>query len=593
MEGLDATPLGDRLRISSSKGGSDVSPHLEVRGPARRLYDVELTMRFRVRGATGYDLAFGVERADAPSSSAAEKVAFGLFNAREGASYRFFGDERPDTPFAGDGLARQRKVPFDGAEEEHEIALVLRPDLHLVLGLVDGSPVSSHLVGWDDGVLVRPVLFVRGRAGGEPVEAEVLRADFVPLPRSSRPQPIAERFEGAILDPAVWSVIHADGWKADGSVATTSPGLDLRGRALRRTQEVPVLGLVGPIAALGSFHAVVRFSVRTLRHARLYFGISNLLAGLTDWRLFEAGLVDGPTQLDPYIAGHWEGDGQLDVEPLPGATGGAPAREIALDYDAESGLGFISFDGRLVAERRLDFEPPERARFELGARVLDGEGAFDVHIEEVRFSPRAAAAGRVAAPLAPRNPALGSFVDVFATDSRAAYHVLFGTASWGSSRLQLGPDTPVDDGDHVVVRGFFDRPVSVSGSVLLADDPVRGAYDSVGVLATDHDGAIRYAAVLWYGSRLPAEFHLTRQGAKGIEFLSSRPAVLDRNKSYWVKLHLDRTKAYARYWPDEPGASEPEDWALEAPLTEGWTATGGVGLTAHATKTWANAIRAE
>jgi hypothetical protein len=591
---------GGRLALRGpSSAPRGTLANVEVAGPVRRLRDVALSMRFRVHNAADFDLSVGLERADA-SALDRSRVEFGLRNRADHPSYRFFGDERAEMPRVGDSLGRQRYVPFEAPDVEHEVTLRVSPDLNAMLASVDGVPVSSHLAGWDDGVAVRPILTLRAREPGQVVEAEVLQFDYVPLPRETRPIQISEHFDGRVLDPSEWRVLRADGWSAQGDLSFLSGGgIRLQGRGLRPMNESPLIGLVANTVPLGSFRASMRFSIEHLQSARLYFSFSNLLFGLADWRTFEVGLVDGATQRDAFAAGHWEGDGQFAATALPGVASGVREGTLAIEFDAATGFVVATLDGRLLTKQRLDFQPPELAHLELGIRALDGHAEADVRIFEVTLEPRAwsatpDAANRWAPPPSASGEGVG-FFDDFSTDSSDRYHLLRGTAAFhpDAQNVQLGPDAPNATTYSELARGFFDAPVTVSGSVFVPDDPARGDDDSVGVMAVDHDGATRYLAVLWYGRHLKPELHLVRQTDRGDSSLASSRIEIFRGKSYWVKLFLDRHNAYARAWPNDGATVEPSEWMLMAPLEDGWTASGGVGFAANATKTWGTALRAE
>lgn len=596
--GVTASAAASRLHLAGTT--SDASGKLarfEVKGPTRRLREAALHLRLRVHNASEVDVGIGLERADA--GGGATRVAFGLRADPKQPSWRLFGDERADLPRVGDEFERQRFVAFAGPDDEHDVVLRVVPELDAVLGSVDGVPVSSHVAGWEDGVPVRPIVFLRGRSPGQPIDVDLVAADYEPEHLPERAIAVDERFDAKILDPRTWHVLEPDGWNVAGDFALLGKdgGARLEGHALRAVRDAQVVALTGASAPLASFRATVRFHVVALHHARFFFGVTNLMFGVADWRAFDVGLADGPTQIEPYVAGHWEGDAQFNVTSMPGVGSGVTDGELTVEYDAETGRATAALNGRTITEQRSDFQPPERVQLHVGTRVDDVEGKVDVRVREVRFEPLSGRLGEAiaatAAPPPPLDASRPGFFDDFASDSSSTYHVLSGKAEWLPERrvVKLGPATY---GYSEVVRGFFDQPVTVTGSVFVPGDPERGDYDSAGVMATDHAGTTRWLAVIWYGAKLKPELHLTKQvTGHDDQWVAFAQMKLAPGKSYWVKMLVDRRNVYARAWPSEAGAVEPETWMVSAPLDEGWRATGGVGFAGNAATSYASPLRAE
>ncbi len=594
QNGLTTTVEGDRLRVRGTTDGV-----LELAGPSRRLREATVRLRLRAHDASPYDLAVGIERVDVDESF---RVTWGLRNDPERPAWRFFGDVRGSPPAAAQHFERQRFVRFDDTDRarDHEVELRISPELHAVLGSVDGVAVSSELAGWDDGVMVRPVVALRGRASGRPLDVEVFGVEYEPvdLALGTRPQRIDEHFKSAILDPRTWRVLRADDFAVSGKWSVGGGLLRLQGHALRATREDQAIAFVGPTVDLGSFHATVAFKANRLHRARFFFGLSNLLVGLADWRAFDVGLVDGLTQTEPYAAGHWEGDGQFVVSPFSGALSGVTEGELAIDYDAASGIGRASLNGQLVTAQHLDLQPPEPVQIHFGGRVATEEGAFDVNVSSVKFEPIDwRATGEIARHAAPPPPlpdaAPRGFTDDFATDSTPAYHLLQGAAAWESAShsLRLGPSAV---GYSEIVRGRFEEPVTVTGSIHVPAQAARGDYDSAGLMATDRTGDVRWFGVIWYGTKLATELHLTRHvPGRADQFLAKAPIKLEPGKNYWVKMRVDRNNVYARAWPNEPNVLEPEEWMASAPLDAAWSASGGVGFVANAPAALVGSLKVE
>lgn len=90
-----------------------------------------------------------------------------------------------------------------------------------------------------------------------------------------------------------------------------------------------------------------------------------------------------------------------------------------------------------------------------------------------------------------------------------------------------------------------------------------------------------------YGSNLEREFHITKQTDTDT-FIATLPAPdVQLNNSYWVKIRIENGSIYAKYWLNDGQTLEPAAWMLTATLEPNWSATGGVGFVANATKTWA------
>ena len=153
--------------------------------------------------------------------------------------------------------------------------------------------------------------------------------------------------------------------------------------------------------------------------------------------------------------------------------------------------------------------------------------------------------------------------------------------------IQLGESDSAATLYHELVRGQFSENIEVTGSIFLPGDDVRGAYDSAGIIATNADYSTKYLAVLWYGSNLEREFHITKQTDTDT-FIATLPAPdVQLNNSYWVKIRIENGSIYAKYWLNDGQTLEPAAWMLTATLEPNWSATGGVGFVANATKTWA------
>jgi hypothetical protein len=585
--GIDATSEGGVLRVRAPHPEAGAS--LDLVGPVRSMGEVEVRLRFRLESRADVDVGAGMVLADKTAS-----VGFGARDDSMRPSWRFFGQQDSHAPYTA--IDPQRFVPLE-AGGEHEIVLRVSPDLHVVLGTVDGNEVSSHFATWMDGTSVRPTIFVRAR-GARPIDLTILQCDWVPLLRDTRPRNFEDRFDGKVLDPVSWRLLRSDGASADGSFEPTGSGLRLRGRGLNPMRAGAVaMGLIGQTFRLGSFRARLEFEAKHLHRSRISFGVSNLLLGFADWRDFETGVADGPKGTDPFIAGQWEGDQQFQVSPIPGVANGIMRGELGLDYDAATGLATASIDGRVLMTRRLDFQPPEEVRVEIFTRVDERDADFELKLthfklESLPWKATPATGGGVSAWSGAGTSFF--FDDFMANDVQAAYRTLSGHVSWGEKghnvELGSGEDAPAAE-DNEMVRGSFDGRVLVSGS--LYTNPERGANDAIGVVAVDRDASTRLFARVAYGTGEKPGLQIVRRTAAGEERLATVDMPIELGKSYWVKMLVDRGTVHANAWLAGPGVEEPKEWAATATIDPAWTPTGGVGFAAIGKKTWAGWLHAE
>lgn len=187
----------------------------------------------------------------------------------------------------------------------------------------------------------------------------------------------------------------------------------------------------------------------------------------------------------------------------------------------------------------------------------------------------------------PKNPHY--FYEDFNHNTLNVYYQISGSTQYldNTRNIQLGESDSEATLYHELVRGQFSENIEVTGSIFLPGDDVRGAYDSAGIIATNADYSTKYLAVLWYGSNLEREFHITKQTDTDT-FIATLPAPdVQLNNSHWVKIRIENGSIYAKYWLNDGQTLEPAAWMLTATLEPNWSATGGVGFVANATKTWA------
>ncbi len=381
-------------------GASPDGPRASMRlvGDESRLNDVALRVRYRREGTARVFLGLL-----GPSDGAGRELRLTI--AEDGRAV-ISGDasdsgERREIVCEAHGdrdALTDAGLPDSGEESEwHELALRVSPQLGAALGSIDGSPVVSCALGWNAGARTRLEVGVEKGGGGGPMAATLTRLSHETLPSDERPESFVDGFHGREIDPLRWAVRLPDGWLADARARVLpSGGLSIAASATRATSFVSGFVLETRRMLLGSFVLEARVRLRRLHAASFYVAVGSLEGALVVRRGFEGGLLDGADGRPvPFAGGHWTGNGQRSFEVLrPSVPArdldarGDEASQIALAFDARTGVGRVILDGVTLFERPLDLRPLDSVTFRVGVNLSEAGAEADFVLDEVRLTQR-------------------------------------------------------------------------------------------------------------------------------------------------------------------------------------------------------------
>ena len=370
---IDAGTLHVDGRASDRKGSPS---YLEFIGAPQRLGDVRLRMRFRATGNGAFDVSVGLH-GPGPESRA---LRFGLANGDPAGVFRLVGDVGPLGKQAeGDRVLAEARVPSYAADAWHELDMRISPSIHQALMRVDGTPVASAVVFWEDGTRVRPVFGVYARESREAIDVDVSEVAFEPVDPDTRFVDVDDTFNGRVIDPASWRVIRPDERKTQLSMET-GHGLAFRAAALERG--AGGFTLTGPTHALESFDVAVDVEITKLHHAAVFFGVANL-GFEPSFRMFDAGISAGGEGANAFTNGHLAVDGQGRYRDLRSVA--TPSLvHFEMSYDVVTHRGRVRVDGA-QAEEELALRPLEDVVFRIGTALHAPDGVAEGRIVRVSF----------------------------------------------------------------------------------------------------------------------------------------------------------------------------------------------------------------
>ncbi|WP_394838300.1 hypothetical protein LVJ94_15465 [Pendulispora rubella] len=370
---IDAGTLHVEGRSIDAKGSPS---YLEFIGAPQRLGDVRLRMRFRANGDGAFDVSVGLHGEGRESRA----IRFGLANGATAGVFRLVGDVGPFGKQAeGDRVLAEARVPSYAADAWHELDMRISPSIHQALLSVDGNPVASGVVFWEDGTRVRPVLGVYAREPNANVDLDVSEVAFEPVDPDTRFVDVDDTFNGRVIDPASWRVIRPDDRKTRLSMET-GHGLTFHAVALERG--AGGFTLMGPTHALESFDAAVDVEITKLDHAAVFFGVANL--GFDpSFRMFDVGISAGGEGANAFMNAHLAADGQGRYRDLRSVE--VPALvHIEMSYDATTHRGRVRVDDT-EAEEDLALRPLEDVIFRIGTALHSPDAMAEGRIARVSF----------------------------------------------------------------------------------------------------------------------------------------------------------------------------------------------------------------
>lgn len=390
--GLSHEIVGRRVRVFGKSEAAGEARY-ELRSPVRQLTEGTLVMRFRVASAAAYDVMVGVE--SERSGKGPRAIRFGLQNDVTRAGYAWVGD--PLTSISGVGvvsdapdlLEQERRVAFTEPSEWHEIAVRFSASLHQAFATVDGVPSSSVRTEWYAGLPVRLVFGVRAREAGQAVDVEIEHVAYQPVAKEPQALDFEDSFNGKVVDPRRFQVQQADSFWLDSRARPSPAGLLLEGKAGRMATPHPGVVLHTHTFPLSSVYARARVRVRSILHSGFFLGLTSSLAG-AHMRLFDLGFFDdaprpdGRPRLQPFLAGHWQHNGQSAFERMDQVFEDEEL-DLEIDYDGKTRTARARVNGHAFAEHTLDLQPREHVRVRFGVNLNEGDAAYELVIRDFRL----------------------------------------------------------------------------------------------------------------------------------------------------------------------------------------------------------------
>ncbi|WP_394848848.1 hypothetical protein LZC95_15510 [Pendulispora brunnea] len=364
------------LHLTGQSDANGPASYIEFIGAPIRMGDLRLRMRLRTTGQGGFDVALGLQT-EGPS---ARTLRFGLANGDAPGVFRLVGDLGAFGKQAqGDQVLAEARVPSYAADAWHDIDVRISPDIRQALLRVDGVPVASHLVFWEDGTRVRPYFGVYARERTTPIDAEVSEIAFEPIDPDTRFVDVDDTFNGKVIDPASWRVTRADERRTRMTMET-GHGLAFRVAAI--DQGASGFTLTGPTHTLESFSIAADVEVTHLRHASIFLGVANL-GHEPSFRVFDAGISGGAEGAKAFINGHLAADGQGRYRDI-GDVATPALVHIEMSYDAPTHRGRVRVNGA-EAEEELALRPLEDVIFRIGTALHAPDAVAEGRIVRVSF----------------------------------------------------------------------------------------------------------------------------------------------------------------------------------------------------------------
>ncbi len=380
----DGLPAGYSMRKSGAlahavRGGTlsvtgrgQAGDEIVFTASPRRFDDTVLTLRFRTRSSEALEVFVGLEAKNDRAVSAAYVVGPTPF-------VHIGGDI--SGPFRSGKADEDVHIDAGATDEWHTLSFQFAPRYSTAAALVDGRPVISTAVLWPQAIDSRISFGVRLR--GDVAHADVEIDSLAMQTLDEIVSSFDDTFSGEILDSQRWIVQYPDSNLATfGMRLEKGKGLVLDGTATGIVAEhAPFYFVRTPPFALRTVRATADVTVEDVKSARVFFGMIGSSAWTSMDKLFDVGVSerDGkPAIVD--VTGAWQNTGAISFE--LGAEITFPHRFLfQLDYDAKTGLGVGSIDGKASAGHRLDLRPLDLVSLRLGSggHVIGAQSHVRVH----------------------------------------------------------------------------------------------------------------------------------------------------------------------------------------------------------------------
>lgn len=356
----------------SVTGAGHAGDEIVFTASPRRFDDTVLTLRFRTHSTEALEVFVGLEAKNDRAVAAAYVVG--------PTSFVHVGGDISG-PFRSGRADEDVHVDAGAPDEWHTLSFQFAPRYSTAAAFVDGRPVISTAVLWPQATDSRISFGVRLR--GDVAHADVEIDSLAMQTLDEIVSSFDDTFSGEILDSQRWIVQYPDSnLAAFGMRLEKGTGLFLDGTATGIVAEhAPFYFVRTPPFALRTLRASADVTVEDVKSARVFFGMIGSSAWTSMDKLFDVGVSerDGkPALVD--VTGAWLNTGAISFE--LGAEITFPHRFLfQLDYDAKTGLGVGSIDGKATAGHRLDLRPLDLVSLRIGSggHVIGANSHVRVH----------------------------------------------------------------------------------------------------------------------------------------------------------------------------------------------------------------------
>lgn len=357
---------------------------IRFRGRQQHLEAGNFRIRYRVEEPGPIEIFCGIETTGESGPSAME---FSVVHQTEGISYRLAGDSRSTSHEKVDASVPNgtNDVKLDDSAGSHEIALRMFPLGQAAIGEIDGRSVVSRSMQWAPGTPYRMVF--GARSNGKHVRVHVEAATFDQEERWDLSS-FEEKFDGKLINPRRFQVLLADRFSADTRTEMVpGGGVSLFAKTKAWKDVFPAIVVRGKRVPLHGFRWRTWVSVKNMRSAAFFVGVTAASHTVTVPRSFDLGFIDEPTFHGPFMTGQLTGNGKSTYEPYR-ELAGVETGVLELRYDPSTGIGEAILDGHMLKQSQLDLKPLDEVMFRFGMNMQDADGELNAIVKRMSFESR-------------------------------------------------------------------------------------------------------------------------------------------------------------------------------------------------------------
>jgi hypothetical protein len=368
-----------RAGVLSVHGSGKVGDQLVIASAPRRFDDGVVTLRFRVPSDEAVETFLGLEEL---SSGKTVKAAF-------------VAGPTPFVHVGGDtsGAFRAMSTTEDTRVEAkvgewRTLSLQFTPLYSMLTVSLDGRPLASTRLGWTQGAQARIIFGVKLRSDVQKADVEMESIALDTLDWSAT-RSFDETFSGEFLDVQRWMFQFPDPdfGKLDVRI-DKGHGLALDGHMQSLVVDPALMFLLRSVPfPLKSLHLSAELWVEELEEASLFIGLMGASAWSAPDRVFDVGIGRRKAAADTNVAGGWTGDGAISVD--RGEEIVLPRKiSLAIVYDAQTGMGTASIEGKTSANHYLDLKPLDVVAMRVGAAAHAPGAKVKLHVRRVSVEMR-------------------------------------------------------------------------------------------------------------------------------------------------------------------------------------------------------------